>query len=307
MRPRHTGRPSNLTATTLAAATRAVTGRQWYRRVGPEPMPRSTADGANCATRWATRHRQRALSPATSALLFFGAWLHVAAASRRGGGTPSSLWVSFDADADALAFQVGGQRFEVLPSTAFGEAHGGVRCGRAEARCPLLTSGSRSQLLRACGVKSPVSSRLPRAVHLLDWDTALRFVPSARYSIVFQPGERGGYRAIPMHKVRLQTSSQQSGDPLGGLNSSNQLRLVFCPPTWRVLGPAAAATTLAACHKPHMGTKPTVSTRCTQSPSMPWGVLFFCERVMSGTMATQHHVRRLCVYACQEQFKKKLK
>jgi hypothetical protein len=45
-----------------------------------------------------------------------------------------------DVDADALALQVGGQRFEVLPSTAFGEAHGGVRCARAEARCPLLTS-----------------------------------------------------------------------------------------------------------------------------------------------------------------------
>jgi hypothetical protein len=137
-----------------------------------------------------------------------------------------------DADADALALQVGGQRFEVLPSTAFGEAHRGVRCGRAEARCPLLTSGSRSQLLRACGI-SPVSSRLPRAVHLLDWDTALRLVPSARYSIVSQPGERGGYRAIPMHKVRLPRGSQHSGDPLDGFGfgSSNQLRLVFCPPT----------------------------------------------------------------------------
>jgi hypothetical protein len=45
-----------------------------------------------------------------------------------------------DADADALAFQIGGQHFEVLPSTVFGKAHGGVRCGRAEARCFLPAS-----------------------------------------------------------------------------------------------------------------------------------------------------------------------
>jgi hypothetical protein len=85
-----------------------------------------------------------------------------------------------DADADALALQVGGQRFEALPSTAFGEAHGGVRCGRAESRCFLLTSRDQiTAFVRASGAQPPASSRLPRAMHLLDWDTALRLVPPA--------------------------------------------------------------------------------------------------------------------------------
>jgi hypothetical protein len=48
------------------------------------------------------------------------AWLHDAAASRRGGGAPSTFWAPMDADADALALQIGSQRFEALPSTAFG-------------------------------------------------------------------------------------------------------------------------------------------------------------------------------------------
>jgi hypothetical protein len=67
----------------------------------------------------------------------FGAWLHGTAESRRGSGTPSSFWAPADAEADALAFKFGCQRFETLPSKAFGAgAHGGVR----QTRCFLLTS-----------------------------------------------------------------------------------------------------------------------------------------------------------------------
>jgi hypothetical protein len=58
-------------------------------------------------------------------------------------------------------------------------------------------------------------------LHLLDWGTALRLMPPAWYRIVFQPGDRGWYRAIPVHKVRLERCAQHTGDPVDGSGSSN--------------------------------------------------------------------------------------
>jgi hypothetical protein len=122
-----------------------------------------------------------------------------------------------DADADALAFEVGGQRIEALPSTAFGEAHGSVRCGKAESRCLLLKAREQiTALVREGGVQPPASSRLPRVMHLFDWDAALRLVPPAWYRIIFQTGEKGGLRAIPTQELWLDGYPQDTGETVDG-------------------------------------------------------------------------------------------
>lgn len=102
-----------------------------------------------------------------------------------------------DADPAAMGFSFAGQTFTALPAGRFLAGGGGVRCGMGDERCFLIESREQvtTYLSKGRADVEPKGARWPRSSVLLDWVTALRYVPPLAFlSAQAAHGARRGRR-----------------------------------------------------------------------------------------------------------------